>query len=175
MHLLFTCSFHVLVRIDLDSLPGYNKMSGRSGLRSHAAAASTATASVSAAPAAAAAAAANDAEQPPNHKSSRRRKRASSTQAGERSTSARKRPAIAYVVQVDHRDQFGAHTEILGIYTNKASAAKVVRSHIDCEYGRDHVTEYEEGQTQNGFPYVEASGWEGESMRVSMQQQSLKR
>ncbi len=143
-------------------------MSGRSGLRSHAAATTSVTA-------AAAAAATKDAEQPPSHKSSRTRKRAASTHAGDKSSSARKRPAIAYVVQVDHRDQFGEHTEILGIYTNKASAAKVVRSHIDREYGRDDVTEYEEGQTQNGFPYVEASGWEGESMRVYMQQQPLKR
>jgi hypothetical protein len=141
-------------------------MSGRSGLRSHTTAA-TAAAAATAPAAAAAASAANVAEQVPVHKSSQSRKRAS--------TSARKRPTIAYVVRVDHRDQFGEHTEILGIYTNKASAAKVVRSHIDREYGRDLVTEYEEGHTQNGFPYVEASGWEGESMRVYMQQQPLKK
>lgn len=75
---------------------------------------------------------------------------------------------FVYIAKVAHNDQFGEHEETLGVYASKAACAKVVREHIEKEYGTDLVEEYEVKKKGDGFVSVYASGWEGESMEVYM-------
>jgi hypothetical protein len=77
-------------------------------------------------------------------------------------------PGVVYVAQVLHHDQFGEHTETLGLYARKSVCAKVVREHIEREYGTELCEEYKVTEEPNGFVRVYAMGWEGESMDVRM-------
>jgi hypothetical protein len=100
---------------------------------------------------------------------SRKRCSAASASSKKKTASPGDAPGVVYVAKVAHNDQFGEHDETLGVYADKETCAKVVREHIEKEYGTDLVDEYEVKQKgRNGFVSVYAHGWEGESMEVYM-------
>jgi len=84
------------------------------------------------------------------------------------------RGGVMYIAKVAHSDDSGEHEQTLGVFSSKAACAKVVREHIEKEYGTDLCDQYEVTKQANGFVRVYASGWEGESMDVFMTEHKIK-